>query len=330
MFVTRGRETWVARGHEARAKGSSGRRVSMAKNWFSKEASINDLIMQKRYDQAADLISKELGANKKNERLRLQLAHVLTLAGERNDAIGVLDTLADDLARDGFVTKAIAVLKKIQKLDPGRKNVDERLAALIEGEAPAVQGTWMNTSPQPEIAIDLGEPAPVVVSDSGTLAPPPEKASDVARSRTAPEAGALGTPLFRGMARNEILAVIRGLNLLSVGSGEILVSEGEPGDSLFVLTTGRCRAYVRNPQGKNVEVRQLHEGDFFGEISVLSGKPRTATITTTMPCELLELDRATLASIIKSHPNVRKVLEEFFAQRADSSLESAARGTGQQ
>jgi hypothetical protein len=236
----------------------------MVKNWFSKEASINDLIMQKRYDQAAHLISKELGANKKNERLRLQLAHVLTLAGERNDAIGVLDTLADDLA----------------------------------------------------------------LNDSGTLVPPPEKASEAAsaRSSSAPEGGALGTPLFRGMSRNEILAVIRGLNLLSVGSGEILVSEGEPGDSLFVLTTGRCRAYVRNPQGKNVEVRQLHEGDFFGEISVLSGKPRTATITTTMPCELLELDRATLASIIKSHPNVRKVLEEFFAQRADSSLESAARG----
>jgi cAMP-dependent protein kinase regulator len=303
----------------------------MVKNWFSKEANINDLIMQKRYDQAAALIAKALGANKKNERLRLQLAHVLTLAGERDDAIGVLDTLADDLARDGFVTKAIAVLKKIQKLDPGRSNVDERLAALIEGEAPASGGTWMDTSPQAEIAIDIGEPAPVLVNDSGGLVPPPEKAGDVAAARSGParEGGALGTPLFRGMARNEILAVIRGLNLLSFGSGEILVSEGEPGDSLFLLTTGRCRAYVRNPQGKNVEVRQLQEGDFFGEISVLSGKPRTATITTTMPCELLELDRASLGSIIEAHPNVRKVLEEFFAQRANSSDESAARG-GQQ
>jgi cAMP-dependent protein kinase regulator len=302
----------------------------MVKSWFkgSRDFDINDLILNKQYDRAAELISKALGANKKNERLRLQLAHVLTLAGERNDAIGVLDTLADDLARDGFVTKAIAVLKKIQKLDPGRSNVDERLAALIDEGPSAAGGTWMDTSPRAEIAIDLGEPAPVVVGDYGSLAPPPEKPAEAASGAAAPgeSGGALGTPLFRGMSRAEIVAVIRGLNLLSFGSGAILVSEGEPGDSLFILTTGLCRAYVRNADGKNVEVRQLKEGDFFGEISVLSGKPRTATITTATPCELLELNRASLVPIIKTHPNVRKVLEEFFMKRADSSDESAARG----
>ena len=294
----------------------------------SRDFDINDLIVNKQYDQAAELISKALGANKKNERLRLQLAHVLTLAGERNDAIGVLDTLADDLARDGFVTKAIAVLKKIQKLDPGRSGVDERLASMIDEGPSAAGGTWMDTSPQAEIAIDLGEPAPVVVGNSGSLVPPPEKPAEAA-SAPSEGGGALVTPLFRGMSRAEMVAVIRGLNLLSFGPGAILVSEGEPGDSLFILTTGLCRAYVRNADGKNVEVRQLKEGDFFGEISVLSGKPRTATITTAMPCELLELDRASLVPIIKTHPNVRKVLEEFFMKRADSSDESAARG-GQQ
>jgi cAMP-dependent protein kinase regulator len=299
----------------------------MVKSWFkgSRDFDINDLILNKQYDQAAGLISKALGANKKNERLRLQLAHVLTLAGERNDAIGVLDTLADDLARDGFVTKAIAVLKKIQKLDPGRSGVDERLAALIDDGPSAAGGTWMDTSPHAEIAIDLGEPAPVVVGDSGSLVPPPEKPAEAAPA-PGQSGGALGTPLFRGMSRAEIVAVIRGLNLLSFGSGAILVTEGEPGDSLFILTTGLCRAYVRNADGKNVEVRQLKEGDFFGEISVLSGKPRTATITTATPCELLELDRASLVPIIKTHPNVRKVLEEFFMKRRDSSDESAARG----
>jgi cAMP-dependent protein kinase regulator len=123
--------------------------------------------------------------------------------------------------------------------------------------------------------------------------------------------------------------VIRGLNLLSFGPGAILVTEGEPGDSLFILTTGLCRAYVRNADGNNVEVRQLKEGDFFGEISVLSGRARTATITAATPCELLELDRASLDSILETHPNVRNVLEEFFMKRAQSGLEAEARGRAQ-
>lgn len=298
----------------------------MALSFFKKSGgeSIDALILHKDYDRAAELIAKQLGGNDKNERLRLQLAHVLTLAGERNEAIGVLDTLADDLARDGFVTKAVAVLKKIQKLDSGRSGVDERLASLIDAGSSPAGGTWLDTSSQAEIALEIGEPAVVVVSESGDLVPPPERAAEAARAGTS-GTGALGTPLFRGMSREEVVAVIRGLNLLSFSPGAIVVTEGEPGDSVFIVTTGLCRAHVRDSEGRNAEVRQLGEGDFFGEVSVLSGKARTATVTTATPCELLVLDRASLASILKSHPNVRTVLEEFFAQRADSGLESAAR-----
>jgi CRP-like cAMP-binding protein len=60
----------------------------------------------------------------------------------------------------------------------------------------------------------------------------------------------------------------------------------------------------------------MGEGTFFGEISVLSGKPRTATVTAASDCELLELDRASLDEITKTHPNVRRVLEEHYIERA--------------
>ena len=128
------------------------------------------------------------------------------------------------------------------------------------------------------------------------------------------------------MSPEEIAAVIRGIRLLGFGPGSIVVSEGEPGDSLFVVTTGLCRAFVRNATGKNLEVRQLSEGDFFGEISILTGQPRTATITTATPCELLELSRGSLDSIIKTHPRVKEVLAEFHARRADSTVEASIRG----
>jgi hypothetical protein len=302
----------------------------MAMDWFkgSKAASVNELIVRKDYAKAIELISAALEKQDRNERLRLQLAHVLALAGKKAEAGNVLERLADDLAGDGFGTKAVAVLKKMQKLDPNRSGIDERLAALIGSRPAPAADRWVDESPPPEIGLELGEPAPVGFTERGDLVPPPERVGQV-RSKPATQAtgsGALGTPLFRGMSSEEIVAVIRGVRLLSFGPGHIVVTEGEPGDSLFVVTTGLCRAWVRSPTGKYMEVRQLGEGDFFGEISILTGQPRSATITTATPAELLELSRESLDSIIRTHPRVKQVLEEFHARRADSTVEASIRG----
>jgi CRP-like cAMP-binding protein len=67
-----------------------------------------------------------------------------------------------------------------------------------------------------------------------------------------------------------------------------------------------------------VPIAELEEGAFFGEGSILTGKPRAASIVATTPCELLELDRPTLDSICQTHPHVMDVLREFAAQRAGS------------
>jgi hypothetical protein len=143
-----------------------------------------------------------------------------------------------------------------------------------------------------------------------------------------PNASPVQTPLFQGFSNEELVAVIRGLRLLTFAPGMIVVSEGQPGDSLFVLATGMARAFVKTPAGRNIQVRELMEGDFFGEISILTGKPRTATITAASRCELLELDRATLDAIAATHPHVNEVLKEFHDQRAGNTLEAAIRGMG--
>jgi CRP-like cAMP-binding protein len=108
---------------------------------------------------------------------------------------------------------------------------------------------------------------------------------------------------------------MQGLRLLSFEPGDIIISEGDAGDSLFVIASGIAKAFVRK-DGRQTLARSMDEGTFFGEISILSGKPRTATVTAATPCELLELDRATLDGITKAQPNVRQVLEDFYVQRA--------------
>jgi cAMP-dependent protein kinase regulator len=131
------------------------------------------------------------------------------------------------------------------------------------------------------------------------------------------------TPLFKDFAQDELVAVIRGLRLHTFEPGEILVSAGEPGDSLYLLTTGSVRAYMRDKRGKHVPVREMHDGDFFGEMSILTGRPRSATITASSYCELLELDQRTLNEIAVKHPNVRVVLQEFYKKRSTHTVDDA-------
>lgn len=137
--------------------------------------------------------------------------------------------------------------------------------------------------------------------------------------------GVSKSPLFSDFSRAELIEVIRGIALRSCAPGAIIMTEGETGESLFILTTGVVRAFVRSQEGHNVEVRQMEEGEFFGEISLLTGKPRTATITAATRCELLELDRTTLDDISQRHPRVSSVVEEFYQRRAGSDLERNAR-----
>ena len=97
------------------------------------------------------------------------------------------------------------------------------------------------------------------------------------------------------------------------------------GQSVFVLASGAAKVFVRSPSGRNFPVAELRDGDFFGEISSLSGRPRSATVTAAARCELLELDRPTLDEIARAHPRVAEVLEEFYIRRASSPEAAAVR-----
>ena len=84
--------------------------------------------------------------------------------------------------------------------------------------------------------------------------------------------------------------------------------------------------YVRDAAGRNRQVRTLDEGEFFGEISLVTGQARSATVTATTPCELLELHQGTLRVIGRDHPQVPIVIREFCDRRLGSIEETSARG----
>jgi len=329
----------------------------MAKGWFgsSREASLAELIVQKKYGRAIELLRAQFQESGSDPRQRMQLADVLVAAGRAREAVPVYVGIADDYAREGFTAKAIAVYKKVQKIEPDRHDIEKRLARLAREKQSASLPLVMPPGSGDEIGFhDIGfEPRAIAAADI-TAAPPPAAESVVSDSNpvtgagdeerffdnlfatlksppppsgaaTEPASRHIASPLFDDFAEDELVALVERLDLVFFEPGDIIISEGEPGDSLFVLTTGVLKAFIRNPSGRQVFVRELAEGSFFGEISILSGRPRTATVTCATRAELLVLDRRALDAITVQHPRVQKVLLEFYKQRQGSEAEQGVR-----
>jgi hypothetical protein len=344
-------------------------------DWFAgaRDESIDELIRRKKYGKAVKLLRAELEKRKNDRRLWLRLGEILVLAGQPAEGIRLLHKASDDMVLHGQLAQAIAVLKKIEAIEPGREDVEDKLAYLAKRRSSPTFDPWKRGTGASgigragddsalEIGIELearaeqaeasaaGEAASPRAEEGAAEEVSEDAFGDVLRNEilavfetalTPPPAAAAGapppsasgaedrhvvdTPLFRSLDPDELVALVDGLKLLAFEPGQIIVSEGEPGASLFVLTSGVVRAYVRNTAQEQVQVRRLKEGDFFGEISVLSGAPRTATITAASRCELLELDKVVLDRIAETHPHVREVLQEFYDKRKDNTLEALSR-----
>src|SRR5262245_63941194 len=85
-------------------------------------------------------------------------------------------------------------------------------------------------------------------------------------------------PLFSGFNERELRRVAELSSIVELPAGTVVTQIGEPGDSFFVLVDGTVT--VRTPVGAGAE---LHPGDFFGEMSLLDGEPRSATLEAPTP-----------------------------------------------
>src|SRR5262249_40210854 len=103
----------------------------MVLDWLAKgrPATLPELLAPKQYAKAVEVAQAALRERPRDGRLQLQLADVLVAAGRGREAVPLLRGMADELAGEGFAAKAIAILKRIQKIEPG-KDIEERLAEL--------------------------------------------------------------------------------------------------------------------------------------------------------------------------------------------------------
>ncbi len=97
--------------------------------------------------------------------------------------------------------------------------------------------------------------------------------------------------------------------------GQLIIREGDPGRSFFIIVEGKVRIYKLGPDEKEITLAHLGEGAFFGEMALLSGAPRTANVVAEDDTEILEVTDTVLRELAAKYPQVVSSLKNFYRQR---------------
>jgi CRP/FNR family transcriptional regulator, cyclic AMP receptor protein len=110
-------------------------------------------------------------------------------------------------------------------------------------------------------------------------------------------------PFFQFLDQQEREALAKQLDVVNVAQGELVFSYSDPGDSLFVIRKGAVEVFIRDDTGSRIVLETAGPGDMFGEISLLDGGPRTASVIVLEEMEALRLDRGDLELFLKQNPH---------------------------
>ncbi|MBI4772617.1 MAG: mechanosensitive ion channel [Deltaproteobacteria bacterium] len=97
--------------------------------------------------------------------------------------------------------------------------------------------------------------------------------------------------------------------------GETLIRQGDDGESFYIVGSGSVEVYADSSQKQRTRIACLTAGNFFGELSVLTGEKRSATVTAETDCEVFVLHRKSFQHIIKSHPALAENISSVLATR---------------
>jgi CRP-like cAMP-binding protein len=140
------------------------------------------------------------------------------------------------------------------------------------------------------------------------------------RLRTIPEGHAeaqailRGEPLFDCLDDAQLDNILHSARINHYGRGERVIEEGADGESMFIVLRGSVHVSVlRN--GSHIRLGSMRSGDCFGEMSLLTGEPRSATIRADSDCEVLEISKEVMGEVMRDSPETMTQLSEILAKR---------------
>lgn len=121
--------------------------------------------------------------------------------------------------------------------------------------------------------------------------------------------------LFANCPTSDLEAIAGRLRRRRFRKGEVIFHQGDPGDSLHIVASGAVKIALPSTEGEEAIIATLRPGDFFGELALLDGGPRTATVTAKTPVLTMAIGRRPFLKLVKSDSDLALGLLKVMAER---------------
>ena len=129
-------------------------------------------------------------------------------------------------------------------------------------------------------------------------------------------------PLFKSLSNDELNSIHEKLEEINFAKDTLVFEAGEIGDCIYIIVEGKVEVYIEIEIGGKLEkvfLSNLEKGDYFGEMSLITGEPRSASVITLSKCELLRLSKSDFDQLIMNNTSITLSLTHMLSQRLKST-----------
>src|SRR5574341_1629573 len=126
-------------------------------------------------------------------------------------------------------------------------------------------------------------------------------------------------PLFSGLNEVSVMALARSSRFQHVEQGQIVFFQSDPSEFVYIVRFGEISLVLNSPDGREMVINEMHAGDMFGELGILTKSSRSTSAIAHSKSELLVIPRQAFLRIIDDEPQLARLILEITASRLQMS-----------
>ena len=275
-----------------------------------------DLLEERQFERGLAVFAESVRRRPADHRSRMLAARCLAELGERERSVTAYHACAEGLLKRDYLLSAMAACKLALEMAPQERRLKDTLSRIHARAVRNAPGRASVPPPLPPDTIFEGRVETDLLELNGE-----ELIARALEVLAAPDTGGVADPqsrpplpLFAHLEREAFLDLVQRMAWRSVPPDTVIIEEGEAGEHLHVIVAGKAEV-SRRVDGQRKPLGRLGGGSIFGELSLITGTPPTASVSTVTDTEVFEIRREHLNAVARTFPSVPQVLAEFAQQR---------------